>query len=239
MTRGSDPWCKAPTETAPNRKPSGTRSITNIIKDEKVRNRCLAHAYFLRGYNYYRLTAQYGGVVLQLTPTSGVVRNFQRATEEQCWEQVISDLRQAYELFPGEDFTYGKGITWTKATAAHFLAKALLFRASERCDAFNSSTKEADLREAINACNYAIGARQLAPNYSNLYADWNGVDCATEQLDEILMAAGFNNSSSTIGRFGNRTYNYFCPQFSNFSNGWVRRGYWIGDMDFQRCRPTE
>ena len=39
----------------------------NIIKDEKVRNRCLAHAYFLRGYNYYRLTAQYGGVVLQLT----------------------------------------------------------------------------------------------------------------------------------------------------------------------------
>ena len=211
----------------------------NIIKDEKVRNRCLAHAYFLRGYNYYRLTAQYGGVVLQLTPTSGVVRNFQRATEEQCWEQVISDLRQAYELFPGEDFTYGKGITWTKATAAHFLAKALSFRASERCDAFNSSTKEADLREAINACNYAIGARQLAPNYSNLYADWNGVDCATEQLDEILMAAGFNNSSSTIGRFGNRTYNYFCPQFSNFSNGWVRRGYWIGDMDFQRCRPTE
>ena len=210
-----------------------------VITDPVVRDRCLAHAYFLRGYNYYRLTAQYGGVVLQLTPVNDVVRNFTRATEEQCWAQVIDDLRKAYNLFKGEEFTYGKGITWTKATAAHFLAKALLFRASERCDAFNGSTKDADLHEAIEMCNYAIGARSLAKNYSDLYANWTGIDCATEQLDEILMEAGFNNSSTTVGRFGNRTYNYFCPQFSNFSNGWVKRGVWIGDMDFQRCRPTE
>jgi hypothetical protein len=210
-----------------------------VISDEKVRNRCLAHAYFLRGYNYYRLTAQYGRPVLQLTPATGVVRNFQQATEQEAWAQVIDDLRKAYQLFEGEVFTYGKGITWTKATAAHFLAKALLFRASERCDAFNAATKEADLKEAIDACSYAIKARTLASNYSDLYANWTGVDCATEQLDEILMEAGFNNSSSTVGRFGNRTYNYFCPQFSNFSNGWVKRGVWIGDMDFQRCRPTE
>ena len=209
------------------------------LSDEKVRNRCLAHAYFLRGYNYYRLTAQYGRPVLQLEPAVGVVRNFTQATEEQAWEQVISDLRKAYSLFEGEVFTYGKGITWTKATAAHFLAKALLFRASERCDAFNSSTKEADLREAIEACTYAINARSLSTNYSDLYANWTGVDCAAEEQSEILMAAGFNNSSATVGRFGNRTYNYFCPQFSNFSGGWVKRGVWIGDMDFQRCRPTE
>ena len=211
----------------------------SVISDEKVRNRCLAHAYFLRGYNYYRLTAQYGRPVLQLTPASGVVRNFTQATEAEAWAQVISDLRQAYNLFEGEDYTYGKGITWTKATAAHFLAKALLFRASERCDYFNSSTKEQDLREAIEACNYVILVRSLSANYSNLYADWTGVDCAAEEQSEILMAAGFNNSSATIGRFGNRTYNYFAPQFSNFSGAWVRRGVWIGDMDFQRCRPTE
>ena len=212
----------------------------DIIKDEAVRKRCLAHAYFLRGYNYYRLTAQYGGVVLQLTPVNDVVRNFTRASEQECWEQVISDFRQAYQLFEGENFTYGKGISWTKATAAHFLAKALLFRASERCESFTTEeSRKADLQEAIEACNYAIGARSLSRNYSDLYANWTGIDCATEQQDEILMAAGFNNSSSTVGRFGNRTYNYFCPQFSNFSNGWVKRGIWIGDMDFQRCRPTE
>ncbi len=211
----------------------------DLIQDEASRDYALAHAYFLRGYNYYRLTAQYGAVVLQLKPATGVVRAFTRATEAECWEQVISDLRKAYELFKGEDFRYGKGITWTKATAAHFLAKALLFRASERCDSFNSATKEDDLKEAIACCDYVINTRSLESDSRNTHANWTGVDCAIEQSDEILMAAGFNSDSSTQGRFGNRTYNYFNPQFSNFSGGWVKRGVWIGGMDFQRCRPTE
>lgn len=210
------------------------------ITDLKIKNRCLAHAYFLRGYNYYRLTAQYGGVALQTVPIKGVVRNFTRATEEQCWEQVISDLRNAYQLFEGEIFTYGKGITWTKATAAHFLAKALLFRSSERNDTWNSAYKNADLNEAIDACTYAINARgPLTANYSDLYANWTGVDSAAEQQNEILMAAGHNADASTVGRFGNRTYSYFNPQFRTVSGGWVQRGVWIGGMEFQRCRPTE
>ncbi len=212
----------------------------DLIPDEKIRNRCLAHAYFLRGYNYYRLTAQYGGCVLQTEPAQGVVRNFVRASEEECWGQVISDLRQAYNLFNGEEFTYGKGITWTKATAAHFLAKALLFRASERCNAFNSTTKEADLKEAIEACTYAITARgPLVPDYSDLYAKWSGVDCAIEESSEILMAAGHNANDATSGRYGNRSYNYFTPQYRTVSAQWSQRGQFTGGMEFQRCRPTE
>ncbi|MEO7977472.1 RagB/SusD family nutrient uptake outer membrane protein [Flavobacterium sp.] len=211
-----------------------------VIPDLKIRNRCLAHAYFLRGYNYYRLTAQYGGVVLQTKPIVGVVRNYTRATDEQCWEQVTSDFRKAYELFEGEVFTYGKGVTWTKATAAHFLAKSLLFRASERNNSWNSSYKDMDLKEAIDACSYAITSRgALTSNYSDLYANWTGIDCPNEQLSEILMAAAHNGDAATVGRFGNRTYSYFSPQFSSFAGGWVARGVWIGAMDFQRCRPTE
>lgn len=216
------------------------KKAPDVIEDEALRNRCLAHAYFLRGYNYYRLTAQYGSVVLQTEPAEGIVRNFERPTAEECWEQVISDFRNAYNLFAGEEFTYGKGITWTKATAAHFLAKALLFRASERNNEWNSSYIDSDLNEAIDAASYAISARgPLTPDYNDLFSNWTGVDSEIEQLDEILMAAGFNEDDATKGRFGNRTYNYFNPQFSSFSGGWVRRGVWIGGMDFQRCRPTE
>ncbi|WP_281228637.1 RagB/SusD family nutrient uptake outer membrane protein [Flavobacterium aquiphilum] len=211
-----------------------------VITDVKIRNRVLAHAYFMRGYNYYRLTAQYGGVVLQTEPVTTVVRSFTRSTEEACWAQVISDLRNAYQLFEGEIFTYGKGITWTKATAAHFLAKALLFRSSERNNAWNSAYKTSDYKEAIDACSYAITARgALTANYNDLYANWTGIDCPNEQLSEILMAAGYNGDATTVGRFGNRTYNYFDPQFSVFAGGWSARGVWIGGMDFQRCRPTE
>lgn len=209
------------------------------ISDEAVRNRCLAHAYFLRGYNYYRLTAQYGHCVLQTEPASGVVRSFEDATPEQCWEQVISDLRMAYNLFEGEDARYGQGVTWCKSTAGHWLAKALLFRVSERNDSWNSAYKAADIDEAIEACNYVISKHPLTSDYSNLYANYTGVNCAIESDPEIIMASPTNASSDTKGRYGNRTLYYFHSQFSDYSGGWVARGYVTGGKDFQRCVPTE
>lgn len=211
----------------------------DVIADETLRNWCLATAYFLRGYNYYRLTAQYGHCVLQTTPTEGVVRNFEDATPEQCWEQTISDLRMAYNLFAGEDDRFGKGVTWCKSTAAHWLAKALLFRVSERNDSWNENYKNADIEEAIRMCDYAIAQHPLVDNYSDLYANYTGVNCPIESTSEIIMASPSNATSNTKGRYGNRTLYYFHSQFSNYSGGWIARGYATGGKDFQRCVPTE
>lgn len=208
------------------------------ITNENARNQYLGEAYFLRGYNYYRLFAQYGGVVLHTDAPDGTIKkNFTRASEEETLSQVIADLEQAYNLLP---ITKNRGNgSWTKYTAAHFLAKALLFRQSERCNSWNTGyDKSSDLNRVISLCNEVIAACPLADNYSDLYQNWTGVDCALEGNSEILMAALFNDASSTKGRFGNRTYSYFNPQFSNFSDGWVLRGQYIG-LDFQRCRPTE
>ena len=209
------------------------------VADEDSRNKAMGEAYFLRGYNYYRLFAQYGGVVIQTEPANGSVsKYYTRSSEEETLNQVISDLEQAYKMLPADKWR-GNG-TWTKYTAAHFLAKALLFRQSERNSSWNSSyDKSADLNRVISLCDEIIAACPLAANYSDLYANWTGVNCPNEGLSEILMAAEHNADATTQGRFGNRTYNYFSPQFSNFSNAWVRRGAYIGEMDFQRCRPTE
>ena len=209
------------------------------VQNEDSRNKALGEAYFLRGYNYYRLFCQYGGVVLQLEPADGTVKkNYTRATEDEVLSQIISDLEQAYNMLP-KDKWRGNG-TWTRYTAAHFLAKALLYRQSERCASWASKyDKNADLSRAISLCDEVIQACPLASDYWDLYAKWTGVDCKNEGLSEILMAAEHNEDKSTQGRFGNRTYNYFDPQFSNFSGGWVQRGQYIGGMDFQRCRPTE
>ena len=208
------------------------------VTDEDSRNKALGEAHFLRGYNYFRLFSQYGAVVLQLKPTEGVVRYYERATEEETLNQVIADFEEAYNMLPTSKWR-GNG-TWTKYTAAHFLAKALLYRQSERCSSWNSKyTAETDLNRAIELCNEVIAACPLEADYNNLYANWTGVDCPIEGSSEVLMAAEHNANSTTKGRFGNRTYNYFNPQFSNFSGGWVQRGQYIGGMDFQRCRPTE
>ena len=209
------------------------------VENEDSRNKALGEAYFLRGYNYYRLFCQYGGVVLQLEPAYGTVKkNYTRATEDEVLSQIISDLENAYNMLP-KDKWRGNG-TWTRYTAAHFLAKALLYRQSERCASWASKyDKSADLSRAISLCDEVIQACPLASDYWDLYAKWTGVDCKNEGLSEILMAAEHNDAATTQGRFGNRTYNYFDPQFSNFSGGWVQRGQYIGGMDFQRCRPTE
>ena len=115
-----------------------------------------------------------------------------------------------------------------------------MFRQSERNSDWNSKyDKTTDLNRVIALCDEVIAACPLAANYSDLYANWTGINCPNEGLSEILMAAEHNGDSSTQGRFGNRTYNYFSPQFSNFSGGWIKRGAYIGEMDFQRCRPTE
>ena len=210
----------------------------NVTKEDS-RNKALGEAHFLRGYNYYRLFCQYGGVVLETEPANGTVKkSFKRASEEETLNQIIDDFEKAYQMLP-KDKWRGNG-TWTKYTAAHFLAKALLYRQSERCASWASSyDKSADLNRAISLCDEVIAACPLAPDYWDLYAKWTGVDCPNEGLDEILMAAEHNEDKSTLGRYGNRTYNYFDPQFSNFSGGWVQRGQYIGGMDFQRCRPTE
>jgi len=209
------------------------------VSDSTSRSRALGEAYFLRGYNYYRLFAQYGGVVLSLEPMNGEVKkNFTRASAEETLNQVISDFRMAESLLPTTKWR-GNG-TWTTYTAKHFLAKALLFRQSERNSSWNSAyDKSTDLLEVIEKCNEVIAACPLASDYNDLYSKWTGVDCPNEGLDEILMTAEHNDDSSTKGRYGNRTYNYFGPQFSNFSGAWVQRGQYIGEMDFQRCRPTE
>ena len=209
------------------------------VPDADSRNKAMGEAYFLRGYNYYRLFAQYGGVVIQTEPNNGdVKKNYTRSSAEETLNQVISDFEQAYNLLPTSKWR-GNG-TWTKYTAAHFLAKALLFRQSERNSSWNGGyDKSADLKRVIALCDEVIQACPLASDYADLYAKWTGVNCPNEGLSEILMTAEHNADATTQGRFGNRTYNYFSPQFSNFSGGWVRRGAYIGEMDFQRCRPTE
>lgn len=207
------------------------------FENEDKKNLCMGEAYFLRGYNYLRLVSQYGGVVLKTTSSmdEGVKRYFTRSSAEECTQQIIDDLANAYNMLP-EVSPRGTG-GWSKAAAGHFLAKAKLFRCSERNDDWNSSYKEQDLKDIITICDYVIAARPLAKDFRELW-NWTGVDCAAEKNPEFLLIAIFNADPSTAGRYMNRTFSYCTNQFSNFSGSWVKRGVFAG-LDFQRCRPTE
>ena len=79
---------------------SANTMITNIPqyydKSNSNYNTRLGEGYFFRGFYYYRLVQQYGGVPLKLQPSSSVETFFTRASEEDCFAQIISDLEQAY-----------------------------------------------------------------------------------------------------------------------------------------------
>lgn len=212
----------------------------DAVSNAGIRNLVLGEGHFLRGFNYYRLVSQYGGVVLRTEPSEGVVRTFTRASEEECLNQIIEDLQTAYELLPAQSDVSRRGkLGWTKYTAAHFLAKALLLRVSERNDSWNEQYKTADLARIVTLCDDVTANRALAGDYADLFAKWTGVNCDAETLPEILMAAEFDNGS-TQGRYGNRNFFYWNCQFHNgaLASAWIQRGPWIGH-NYQRCRPTE
>ena len=94
------------------------------------RDETLGTAFFVRGYAYLFLTMQYGDVPLVTEEINTPEREFTRESSEKVYERVISDLEQAYSMLTADAgrATYNYV---TKYTAAHYLAKAHLWRASE------------------------------------------------------------------------------------------------------------
>ncbi len=204
-------------------------AITDINKNKLYK----AEGSFLRAFAYFRLVQQYGPVVLKLEPAIGVERFFERATKEQCVNQIIADFRIAYEGLPDAETLEGK---LYKDVAAHFLAKALLYRCSEINNDWNSSYKTADLEEIITLTDEVIGHHALAPNFSDIFA-YTGPDGANEKLPEVIFAAQFS-STTTVANDGNGNYNHllFLSVYQTLT-GFVRDI--AGGREYQRCRTNE
>lgn len=205
-------------------------NVDDAVTDEAINRLYKAEASFFRAYSYFKLVQQYGGVPLKLEPANTVERYFVRASREECVNQVIADFRVAYQGLPDTEGEEGK---LYKDVAAHFLAKALLYRASEINDDWNAATKTADLAEIVTLTNEVIANHQLAPNFMDLFA-YTGADGANEQLDEILFAAQFSNVNTAAE--GNRMHLYFPSQYMNLV-GFTRDI--AGGREYQRLRTSK
>ena len=127
-------------------------------------NTRLGEGYFLRAYGYFELVKLFGGVPLKLEPANGKIQTyFTRASEEDCYKQIIADFEQAYNLLSATASQTGR---ITKSAAAHFLAKAHLFRASEANDKWNSSYKSSDLDAVIKYGKEVLAAHPCATTSS-------------------------------------------------------------------------
>jgi len=80
--------------------------VSDPLLTAAERNKILGEAYFIRALAYFDLARGWGGVQLQLVPTTdlGVLKGIKRSTLDQTYDQVLADLVQAEQLLP-EDAT--------------------------------------------------------------------------------------------------------------------------------------
>ena len=167
-------------------------------------NTRLGEAYFMRAFAYFELVKQFGGVPIKLTPSNTVETYFTRNSEEEVYAQILSDLEQAYNLLPETPEATGRITKWA---AAHYLAKAHLFRASELYNDWNSSYVAEDLDAVIRYGTEVYQHHPLCNNYVELW-DYTEPNGANEKVSEVVLAAQFSNDETTWGRYGNQMHLY-------------------------------
>lgn len=94
---------------------------------DDMKQRAKGEALLLRGMMYFNLVRAFGGVPLRLTPITNTNLDMPRATVEECYDQIISDLEAAEELLPEKNPVDGRP---GKYAACALLAKVYLTMAN-------------------------------------------------------------------------------------------------------------
>lgn len=197
-------------------------------------NTRLGEAHFLRAYAYFELVKQFGGVPLKLVPSTSAETYFTRNSAEEIYTQVIADFGEAYRLLPDKGESIGR---INKYAAAHFLAKAHLFRASELYNDWNSNYIASDLDAVIQYGSEVVDAHPLCNDYVELW-DYEQPNGANEKVSEVILAAQFSNDESTWGRYGNQMHLYYPAVYQGNDIGGCKRDI-SGGREFSYVSATE
>lgn len=170
----------------------------DILEGSPLKNQTLGLAHFTRGFNYLFLVMQFGDIPLVTEPITKPEREFVKATREEIYKQIILDLEAAYNMLPA-DASLAKSNYATKYAAAHYLAQAHLWRASEINSDWNSSYVATDLQKVIDYADEVIAAHPLAEDYNDLFNDLVAYDTSiTETNTEIVFSSGSSDTDTTL-----------------------------------------
>nr|WP_320039325.1 RagB/SusD family nutrient uptake outer membrane protein [uncultured Bacteroides sp.] len=102
-------------------------SVSDPLLTDIEKNKILGEAYLIRALAYFDLARGWGGVQLQLKPTSDLssLKGLKRSTLSETYDQVLSDLEQAETLLPEDATTRNRA---QKSTALALRARLHLYR---------------------------------------------------------------------------------------------------------------
>lgn len=155
----------------------------NLDKNSR-RAQILGEASFLRAYHYYQLVSLFGGVPLVTAPVASTepqATNLPRATEEEVFTQIITDLQFAVANLPD---TYPGVGSISKARATKGAANALLAKAYAQKPAKDYNK----VLEYANAVIASPAGYQLLTSFDHLW-DGNHYNNA-ESIMEVQYVGG-------------------------------------------------
>lgn len=147
-----------------------------------LRQQLIGEASFLRAFHYFQLVKTYGGVPIELNSNSAdeSKTNLPRATEQEVYNQIVSDLEVAVRNLPD---SYG-ALNVSTVRATRGAANALLAKVwAQRSDR--------DYAKVILYCNGVLNSPagySLAPDYATLFDGDNYSN--TESILEVPFIAG-------------------------------------------------
>jgi len=188
-------------------------AVEDPLLTSAEKNRIEGEAYFIRALGYFDLGRGWGGVQLQLKPTTDLqsAKGIKRSTLQETYDQVLADLIQAENRLPEDASTRNRA---QKSTARALIARLHLYR-KEWAQAETYAT------QVINNSKY-----QLVTPYKSFFTTPFG---STESVLEL----SFNNNdrntfwnlwypSSAGGQFTLKPSPSFVAKINNPSIGGTR-----------------
>ena len=189
--------------------------VPAIEMDQKLKDRILGEAKFLRAWSFYTLVTMFGGVPLADHVLAPSEYNLPRASADQVWDLIESDLTSATQVlwkrseYPAEDL--GR---ITKGAAQSLLVKTYLWR-----EKWMEAKTTAE--EVINSGEY-----QLVPDYADIFPLYG------ENNEESIFEIQYMNASGGNWGKNNANEGTFTNVFTRARGQFAGYGFNIPTQDF-------
>lgn len=168
--------------------------------EEGAKSTGVAEAKFFRAMSYFNLVENFGGVPLVVNQVTTAETNYVRATEEEVYAQIVSDLKDALTAVPTSPEEYGRV---SKDAVRHLLSKVLLTRG------YKSFAASTDFSEAAALAETVISNHPLVSSFEDL------VSIDNQRNSEVVFAYLFGSNSVSRG-WGNSKHMMYKFRFFDY-----------------------
>lgn len=171
-------------------------NATVAVKDTSIANKYVAEARFLRGFAYFDLVRNFGGVPIidkQITSLSQSDLIYgKRATIQATYDFIVADMLNAISVLPGKRTGSDLGRI-SSGIAKGFLGKVYLTMAGKPLMASGYYQKAIDmLSQIVGAANEAKYSFGLMPNFTDVFSNAN-----KRNAEILLVFSNFYSSNNT------------------------------------------